>query len=55
MEGGRDWWLQITEALNVVEFLVLIMTPAALRSQMGRREWRYARQQGVWSTRSRPM
>jgi hypothetical protein len=47
MEGGRDWWLQIVEALNHVEFMVLVMTPAALQSTMVRREWRYARQQGV--------
>src|SRR5438876_5474696 len=47
MEGGRDWWLQIVEALNHVEFMVLVMTPAALQSTMVRREWHYARQQGV--------
>ena len=33
MEGGRDWWQQITEALDVVEFMVLVMTPAAMRSE----------------------
>jgi len=47
MEGGRDWWQQITEALDVVEFMVLVMTPAAMLSEMVRKEWRYARQQGV--------
>ncbi len=47
MEGGRDWWLQITAALDRVEFLVLVMTEAALQSQLVRREWRYARQRGV--------
>jgi WD40 repeat protein len=47
MEGGRDWWLQITEALNLVEFMVLVMTPAALKSEIVHKEWRYARQQGV--------
>src|SRR6266568_3978328 len=47
MEGGRDWWQQITEALDVVEFMMLVMTPAAMRSEMVRKEWRYARQQGV--------
>ena len=47
MEGGRDWWLQITEALDVVESMVLVMTPAAMQSEMVRKEWRYARQQGV--------
>ena len=47
MEGGRDWWLQIVEALNTVEFMVVVMTPAALSSPIVRQEWRYARQQGV--------
>jgi hypothetical protein len=27
--GGRDWWLQITEALDSVEFIVVVMTPWA--------------------------
>jgi WD40 repeat protein len=47
MEGGRDWWLQITAALDAVEFLLLIMTPAAAESALVRKEWRYARQRGV--------
>ncbi len=31
MEGGKDWWQQIYEALTggQVEYLVLVMTPAA--------------------------
>ena len=47
MEGGRDWWLQITEALDRVEFMTLVITPNALKSDTVRKEWRYARQQGV--------
>ena len=47
LEGGRDWWLQITAALDRVDFLVWLMTPAAIRSAVVRKEWRYARQQGV--------
>jgi WD40 repeat protein len=47
MQGGRDWWLQITAALKEVEFMVLIMTPEALCSPIIRKEWRFARQQGV--------
>ena len=47
MEGGRDWWEQIKEALNHVEYMVLVMTPAAMESGIVRKEWRYARQQGV--------
>src|SRR5947209_9206714 len=46
MEGGKDWWQQITEALNHVEFMVLVMTPAALQSPIVRKEWRYTHQQG---------
>lgn len=47
MEGGRDWWQQITAAIDRVDYLILLMTPAALGSAMVRREWRYARQRGV--------
>ncbi len=47
LEGGRDWWLQILEALDKVEFMVLILTPKALESPIVLKEWRYARQKGV--------
>lgn len=47
MEGGRDWWLQITEALDQVEFMALVITPEALNSDTVRKEWRHARQEGV--------
>jgi len=47
MEGGRDWWLQIMEALDQVEFMALVITPEALKSDTVRKEWRYARQHGV--------
>lgn len=47
MEGGAGWWRQITAALEQVEFLIMVMTPAALTSTVARNEWRYARQQGV--------
>ncbi|HEV3040948.1 MAG TPA: NB-ARC domain-containing protein [Candidatus Angelobacter sp.] len=46
-QGGRNWWIQITEALDVVEFMVLVMTADALKSETVRKEWRYARQRGV--------
>jgi len=45
--AGRDWWLQITEALDHVEYMVLVLTPDAMQSVTVRKEWRYARQQGV--------
>jgi WD40 repeat protein len=47
LEGGRDWWLQITDALDNVEFMALVITPNALKSDTVRMEWRYARQAGV--------
>lgn len=47
MEGGHDWWLQIVEAIDNAEFMVLVMTPAAMKSPIVRKEWRYARQSGV--------
>ncbi|MCI0695865.1 NB-ARC domain-containing protein [candidate division KSB1 bacterium] len=47
LEGGRDFWLQITEALDHVEFMVLVLSDGAMESPIVRKEWRYARQQGV--------
>jgi hypothetical protein len=47
MEGGVGWWNQITEALDHVRFMVLVLTPAAIASPIVQKEWRYARQQGV--------
>jgi WD40 repeat protein len=47
MEGGKDWRQQILEAIETVEFLVLVMTPAAIGSPNVQWEWRSARQQGV--------
>jgi WD40 repeat protein len=47
MEGGRSWWKQITEALDVVQFMIAVMTPGAVSSDNTAKEWRYARQQGV--------
>jgi hypothetical protein len=34
MEDGVGWWKQIEEALDQVSFLVIVMTPAAMRSEM---------------------
>jgi hypothetical protein len=46
MEGGIGWWKQIEEALDH-RFLVTVLTPAAIKSEITRKEWRYARQRGV--------
>jgi len=47
LEGGVGWWKQIADAIDSVDFLVLVMTPFAMQSPIVRKEWQYARQQGV--------
>ncbi|MEO7117211.1 MAG: TIR domain-containing protein [Caldimonas sp.] len=47
IEGGVGWWRQIEDALERVEFLVIVMTPGVLASELTRKEWRAARQSGV--------
>ena len=47
MEGGVGWWPQIQAALERVEFMILVMSKASVHSETVRKEWRYARQQGV--------
>lgn len=48
LQGGRDWWSQIEEALRSksLEHLVLVLTPQALSRPVIRREIRLARQEG---------
>jgi hypothetical protein len=48
LEGGRDWWSQIEDALRskTLQHFVLVVTPAALASPVVRREIRLARQEG---------
>jgi hypothetical protein len=48
LEGGRDWWSQIEEAIRskALEHFVLVVTPATLESAVMRREIRLARQEG---------
>jgi Mrp family chromosome partitioning ATPase len=49
MQVGEAWWQQIVAALTNehVEYMVLVLTPAAMRSDIVRKEWRLARQKGV--------
>src|SRR5688500_10147904 len=47
LEGGRDWRSQITDASDNEAFMALVATPNALKSEIVRKEWSYARQQGV--------
>lgn len=44
LEGGFGFRPQIEKAIDSVEFPILAMTPAAIRSGVVQREWRYARQ-----------
>ena len=48
LEGGRDWWSQIEEALRskTLQHFVLVVTPSALASPVVRQEIRLARQEG---------
>jgi hypothetical protein len=48
LEGGRDWWSQIEEAIRskALQHFVFIVTPEALASPVVRREIRLARQEG---------
>jgi len=48
LEGGRDWWSQIEEALKskALQHFILVVTPAALASPVVRREIRLARPEG---------
>jgi len=48
LEGGRDWWSQIEEAIRskALQHFVLVVTPKALASPVVRREIRLARQEG---------
>ena len=34
-------------ALDQVKFMALVLTPAALKSEVVRKEWQYARRKGV--------
>ncbi|MGB9368454.1 MAG: TIR domain-containing protein [Xanthobacteraceae bacterium] len=48
LEGGRDWWSQVEDALKskLLQHFVLVVTAAALESPVIRREIRLARQEG---------
>ncbi|GAB4552586.1 MAG: hypothetical protein OHK0023_20800 [Anaerolineae bacterium] len=45
--GGDNWWLQIQEAIQSVDTMVLVLSPKALESRVVADEWRYARQIGT--------
>ena len=47
MHGGDDWWLQIEDRIGQAGAVVLVVTPAALASDIVRREWVHARRTGV--------
>jgi len=47
MSGGVDFVEQLRQAIDSVQFLVIVMTPKAIASEWVQKEWRYAREQGV--------
>ena len=47
LEGGKDWWNQLAEAIRGVEYFVLVLTPGAVESDVVRDEWQLARREGV--------
>ena len=47
MYGGRGWQQQIVDAIGQAAFLVLVMTPGVLASEVAAWEWRLARREGV--------
>ncbi|MDY7100799.1 MAG: TIR domain-containing protein [Actinomycetota bacterium] len=47
MSGDDRWWQQIKDAIDAAQYLVAVMTPGAITSEMTRREWQYARRRGV--------
>jgi hypothetical protein len=48
LQGGRDWWSQIEDAIRskALQHFILIVAPGALASPVVRREIRLARQEG---------
>ena len=47
LRGGEGWWTQIEHIIQDVEFMVVVMTPAATQSEVVRKEWDLARRNGV--------
>ena len=47
LEAGEKWWHQITDAIDNVDVVVLVMTPQSLRSRVVHDEWTYARRTGT--------
>jgi len=44
---GDDWWKKITDAIDHVNYVIMIITPAAFDRETVIKEWRYARRIGV--------
>jgi hypothetical protein len=47
MTGEHDNWPEVKLAIENAQHLVLILTPRALKSKWVKKEWSYARQEGV--------
>ena len=50
LEGAQDWWRQVETTIKVVDHIILVLTPKALRSHYIPGEWRLALEEGkkVW-------
>ncbi|MDX2163429.1 MAG: NB-ARC domain-containing protein [bacterium] len=44
---GEDWWAKITEGIAHVNYVIMVITPAAFERDTVLREWRFARREGV--------
>ena len=44
---GSDWWMEITNAISTVEYMLFIASEAGINSVYAQKELQYARRQGV--------
>ncbi len=44
---GQEWWKRITDGIDRVNYLIMVLTPAAFERETVLQEWRYARRSGV--------
>ncbi len=47
IEAGLNFWSEIEKAIHQADFLILVATPAAQRSEYMRKEWELAKTDGV--------
>src|SRR5262249_54190245 len=47
LEGGADFWRQLETAIAGARWVLIVLTPGALKSEWTAKEWREARNRGV--------